>query len=840
MAKRSQAVRHLSVKDESQNFVSAWAGADPEPTLGTYCGIFLISAAVLLFELALTRIFSVVLWSNLAFMVVSTALFGFGLSGVFLALKPTFAGPRSASGAPLRAPFFCLLTGLSIVISYAAISYVPFRMWQFESHPENYLSFAVWEVALLTPFFFAGVTIASIMSSFAHRAGRLYGVDLLGAAVGSGIFVFIITALGGVGTLFASAVLAVAAALSLAGAPQRSLRLAAAVVFLVLAIATPGADENFPIRFHQRKRQFDDNSKKRPLLATRWSSLSRVDIADDTTNHGPLAGRDLRAVWIDGGTNESVMLGTDGKSADDLPPQNWSPIAAPYFLADKHQANVLVIGSAGGRETLIALTHGARHVDAVEMDPSIVHFVGQPENAEFMGHVYQNPRVTLTNDEGRAFLRRKPAGEYDVIQSVNNYTPVAMASGALNLSETFLITREAFHDYLDHLTPNGMIALHRGAIIRVALTAMEALRERGVAHPEQHIVIANGDFYNNQSFFLKKSPWTREELHDLGEYLATLPHFGGTLFLWTPFEGEYPLDPYYANILRAPLEAQKVFHQSLGLDLTPTTDDKPFIEHYSRFGVQQLDPGAPLEFQKREDEKWKGIVPRGDFPYVVILGESALLALLFVGMPLLLWARDSAKMEGFLGFIGYFAALGFGFVVVEICLMKRYVLFLGHPAYSITTILVSLLCGAGVGSLLSESLGTRNIRKAITFAMCGVSTLLLAEMWGAPAIFAHFLNLELGGRFLVAAALLFPLGVFMGMPFTLGITLISRIHRDDVSRRKLIAWAWGINGYTTVIGSALTVFLALYFGFTAALITASVTYLLGLMAVLLGTARAEI
>lgn len=826
LPKSSRVAESASFTPEAQ--IAQQSDARALPALGTYVGIFSISAAVLLFELSLTRIFAVMLWSNLAFLVVSTALFGFGLSGVYLAL----GARRTATLSDVAR--YCLYVALAIVGSYLVISYVPFRMWQFRKHPENYLAFAVWETALLVPFFFAGLAIASCLSRYPRRAGRLYGVDLLGAAVGSLLIAFLVTPLTAEGTVVAASMLALLASLAFSDSTQRPLRITLAALFVLAASVLPKAEELLPIRFHQHKRNFG-LSKEEPILATRWSTLSRVDIAEETSKTGPLRGKEAKAVWIDGGTNESVILKVDG-SAESVPPLSWLHLAAAHELKHGSAPRVLIIGAAGGRETLTALSYGAGHVDAVEMDPSIVHFVTQPDLAAYMGGVYQSPRVSLINDEGRSFLRRTPKESYDIIQSVNNYTPVAMAAGALNLSETFLITSEAFHDYLDHLTPNGVVALHRGASIRVALTAIQALRERGVERPEEHILVANGEHDVNQVFLLKKSPWTREEIDRLHTFLSTLFHYGDRIFLFNPY-GQYPNDPYYEHIITGSVETQRARSEDLGLDLTPATDDRPFLEHFSRFGVQTLPPGTPLEFKKREAEKWNGIIPRGDFPYVAILVESAVLALLFVGAPLLLRARSSRGARGFWGFAGFFSSLGFSFILVEICLMKRYVLFLGHPAYSVTTVLVVLLCGAGVGSMLSERIREARLRAAAALGVIALCSLLLAETYLSPFVFERFLGLELSGRMLVSAALLFPLGVCMGMPFTIGMRLIARMHPEESMRRELVAWAWGLNGYTTVIGSAATIYLALFYGFHTALLAAAAGYLLGLGALLLGTRR---
>jgi len=789
-----------------------------------------LSASVLLFELSLTRIFAVMLWSNLAFMVVSTALFGFGLSGLILALKPDLtSGPRMLG----KVASYSLAAGASMFVAYLVVSYVPFT-WHFRKHPENYLYILVWEIALLLPFTLAGLAIASLLSSFPRQSAKLYGIDLVGAALGSFSIVALLPLAGGEGTLAYACLLSAAAAYFLSEAFQPILRYSSLVVFVLGLFLAPKTHELFPIQFHEHKRHFRENLKKEPVLATRWSTLSRVDIAEDSNDTGPLKGRESRAIWIDGGTNESIMLKED-RPIDQLEPQNWLNVAAAGVLKEGTAPRVLVIGAAGGRETLFALTHGASHVDALEMDPSTVHFVNEPENASFMGHVYQNPRVNLVLDEGRSFLRRQPKESYDIIQSVNNYTPIAMAAGALNLSETFLITTEAFHDYLEHLKPDGILAFHRGATLRVALTAIQAMREMGIEHPEKHIIIANGDYEANQLFLLKKSEWGEPEIDKLHEFLLTQRHFGELTFLWVPSE-KHRKDIFYNNVITASPEGQRSYYQSLGLNLTPTTDDRPFIEHFLRYGEVAVPPGAPPEFVRRNQEKTSGIIPKGDFPYVVILSESAVLALLFVGIPLFMWARGSFQEKGFWGFTGFFAALGFSFIVVEICLMKRFVLFLGHPALSITTILVALLCGAGIGSLLVDTLSVENLRRKASIAMLSLVGLLLIETWGSPFVFAQFLSLTLYGRIAVATSMLLPLGVLMGMPFSLGLRLIAEHHHDPVVRRELIAWAWGMNGYTTVIGSALTIFVALAFGFQVALLTAVTGYLLGLLSLRAATA----
>ena len=794
--------------------LSTAPAATPAPRFSTYAGIFFTSASVLLLELALTRIFSVLLWAHLAFMVVGTALFGFGLSGVFLALGGRGRLGRSFANLGL----LCFVMAFSIIGCYLVVTNVPFQMWSFLENPANYLYLGIWYIALVVPFFLAGLIVAELLSTYSHHSSRLYGVDLIGAAAGSLTLIPIIPVFGAEGTVVCAALFAMIAAFALTSRERVMLRNFAILAVVVLGFILPRADTVLPLKFHQGKRRFMQAVANNHIYATRWSTLSRVDIGY----------HDKRTfdIWIDGGTNESAIFKWSGNEST-LKPMYFSSIGTVYDLKQGTSPRVMIIGPAGGKEVLVALSYGASSVDAVEMDPSIVELVNQPKYANFMGRLYQNPRVRLINDEGRSFLRRQPSNSYDVIQSVNNYTPVAISSGALNLSEAFLFTKEAFGDYLDRLTPDGVLALHRGAALRLALTAVEVLSERGYANPAQHILISSGEVPHFDGFYLKRSPWTAPEVDRISKYLEGRPLQGGRKFLWNPLseEGNHAL---YQQILRSPVDQHPAYYKSLGVNLFPVTDDRPFIEHFLRFGRQKLSPNLPGEFRRRDQDKWRGIVPLGDFPYIAILAESAVLALLFIGVPLFVFAGSSRNHPYFSRFIAYFACLGFSFIVVEICLMKRYVLFLGNPAYSITTVLVALLCGAGIGSMATSHLGKKNPASGAVVTLAAVALAVALEALVSPQIFAHYLALSFSARVAIASLALLPLGFVMGMPFPMGLRLISLTCRGEEDRRKMVAWAWGVNGYTTVVGSAATVFVALFFGFKAALAAAVCGYLIAL------------
>ena len=810
---QSSTLTNSSLSDNSNNPFTVSNQPSATPSLSTYLGIFLLSAGVLLFELALTRILSVISWANLAYMVVGTALFGFGLSGVFLALKTNTKKQMSLSA-------LCILSSLFMICAYVVLVYIPFQMWKFSSNPINYLYLAIWYCALVLPFFLAGLTIARTLGNYPLMASRLYGADLIGAALGSLALIPIIQHVGGEGTVAIAAGCCCFAGYLFSTKNEKIFTICALILTVCLFSVSPKFESLIPLQFHQNKRRYNTATKLNQVFATHWSPISRVDLAYQT--------KQMLDIWIDGGTNESAVVKWDGDETK-LTPKNGHSIGTIYDLKQGLNPNVMIIGASGGREVLSALSYGASRIDAVEMDPGIVKILLQKKWSDYMGNLYKKEKVNFVNDEGRSFLKRQPKNSYDVIQFVNNYTPVAITAGALNLSESFLITKESFRDYWEHLTPNGVLALHRGATLRVSITAIEALRELNIKNPENHILITSGEVPYFEGFFLKKSPWTQEEVDKVFKYSSKLGHIHNSTFLWNPVDTN--TQNIYSEVLRADAKSQKWYHKGLGINLSVVSDDKPFIEHFLFFGKQTLKPNAPTEFSDREKQKWMGIIPLGDFPYVAILIESILLGFIFLGLPLIKWAKGSIRTKGFWRFIGYFGSLGFGFIVVEICLMKRYVLFLGNPAYAISAVLVAVLLGAGLGSMASEKLTPGNPFRAIPYVFGALSALLLSETIISPYVFESFLHLSFTGRVIVSVALLLPLGFVMGMPFPLGLKMLSLSYPDETQRKQMVAWAWGINGYTTVIGSASTVFIALFYGFKVALIVGLATYLFGAIVV---------
>jgi hypothetical protein len=437
----------------------------------------------------------------------------------------------------------------------------------------------------------------------------------------------------------------------------------------------------------------------------------------------------------------------------------------------------------------------------VELDPVICDLV-TGRYADFTGNIFRHPLVRLVADEGRSFVRRS-AETYDLIVQIHNISPVALASGALNLSESYLLTVEAFGDYLDHLSEDGVLCINRWGSVRLASLAAETLPRRGVQRPEDHVIATFEKGAGGETFFLKKSPFTPEQVQTLREasrrvqvLYAPLPRF------------KSPENRFY-RLLSPELRAATL--AATPLDLSAPTDGRPFFDHFSRFARFDSDP----ELLPDSSAKVVDFFNTGDLILLVTLCEGAVLAALFLLLPMLWLGRSGHRLRLRLATLVYFGSLGAGFIFLEICLIQKLILYLGHPVYSIALVIATLLCAMGVGSHLAGRLERPRPGKAALAA----AGLILVETVALGPVLDGTLGLGFAARVLVAIGLVAPLGLALGLPFPLGLRWLGQ------AAAGLEPWAWALNGYFTVVGSALAVALALAGGFDAVLGAAAALYL---------------
>jgi spermidine synthase len=753
----------------------------------TPAAIFLISFAVLGFEISLTRVFSVLLSYHYTFLAVSGAVCGLGLGG--------FGWHLRIRRHPARddVTWAALAFALSLPISLLLL----FGRW-------SLLAGHLWAAALpLLPFCFAGAFLAQAFREFAPDSGCLYQADMLGAGLAAVIVVPLI-GLGGALHLafFWGGVVALGAACwALARGDRTSLLAALLTAGLLLAswplsirhdlLRVPARITASPAVGKAMVRPPEIEGASQAVVDSEWSAFARTDLVRQDF---PQAGLYALQVFTDGDTPSQMTpfagdLGTLGALRRELP-------FLGYDLPPR--GRLLSIGPGAGRDFLWGMLAGFADMDGVEVNASMARLMARYRRIN--GDLYHRPGIHVTIDDGRSFIRRSRE-RYDLIASTLTQTATVGNNGHA-LVESYLHTKEAFADCFAHLTPDGrylLVTQSGPAILRAALTALAVMERRGVAAPEacRHLAVfaltEAAQTLTPYRYLLvwKRSPLTAADVAHLRQAAA-----GVAEVVFVPGgDGSGPLDRIAAGTL-APedIAAAGLRDGAARVDVRPATDDRPFFFDLS-FGV----PPAL---------KWfllGGLVTAALYS-AVLLAQSP--------------RRDGAGGR----WAAYFAALGAGFMLVEVPLAQKLILFLGRPTVSLAAILFFLLAGAGVGSRLSQRWSAAALPRAVSAAAaaaCGLVVLYTATF--APALGA-LLFLPAWAKLAVVGVLVLPLGLVLGVPFPSGIRLLSRVRQDDVP------WMWGVSGMTSVVGSAFAAAGAKSIGFSGCLLVAALLY--GLVALL--------
>ncbi len=767
----------------------------------TLVGIAAVSAALLMTELALTRIFSVTMYYHFAFLAISIALFGLSASAVLVYVLRGRLAPVSTAR---------LLTIGAIahgVATLAALAWLVRIRVGLNYSPENLaLMLAIYGLAAL-PFFTGGAVISLAFARLTSRINTLYAADLLGASAGCLALIPLLNQFGAPGVVMIAAALSLAAAICFAPRRRRVAAVAALVMSVPVAAQLGGLG---PFDIVDTKGHEGDR-----VLFSKWNSFSRVAVYDrmhgDWSLSPTFTGRpgDSLFMDIDSAASTPILKGTG--NPDDARYLRYELTALAYHLVERPGGfNALVIGPGGGRDLLSALVFGATRVDGVEINPIIVRDVMLQRFREYSGNLYTDRRVGIHIDDGRSFIRRS-SSRYDVIQASLVDTWAATAAGAYTLTENSLYTAEAFGEYLDHLSDDGVLTITRWVFdgLRLVSLAQAACAERGL-DAAQHMAIVRYD--RVATFLLKKTPFTTHEVHRL----QTLSREMGFSILYAPgvepsSDTSEPVEmmrsgtsvaDYRKLILAADRDA---FIDAYPLDIRPTTDDRPFFFHTTRLANQfQTAFGRSMLFGN------------GLSALLTLFGISAALVVLFIIGPLLIGGERPGR--GWASWLVYFGALGAGFMLLEVALLQRFVLLLGHPVYSLTVTLFSLLLGTGLGSLISRRVADSRIAAVTVRAMLAIVAVALMAPLLLPWVIDVAIAWPLAVRVALAVGLLVPLGLLLGMPLPGGMRLLA------ARRPDIVPWGWGLNGAFSVVGATLAVFIAMNWGFSVTLIAAATVY----------------
>jgi len=769
-----------------------WAGA----------GVAATSLALLVYQVSLTRIFSVLVFNHLVFFALSTAMFGLAAAGVTVyALK----GRGRISMRSL--PGVSSILGLSFVVVLPAVLRAGGRLGaaQFPS-AEGVRLLVLCFAFCAIPFYLGGICLSLSLLEWAERAGKVYGFDLAGAAAGCVFSVVLLGLLPAPAVVLAAGIPACAAAFAFrraAGAGRAGLLNLCAPVFVLAAVLDVPSTGLFQVRYAKGKPQSN--------LYERWNAFSFVRVFKSSS----FAGWSMPSNRIAG--EQPAYLGMD------IDAHAFTPVMASRGIPGNHMEllddltsaayqvaqpqSVLVIGSGGGRDVLAALAGGAARVTAVEINPAIVNLM-RNELAGFTGNLYNRPDVSVVCADGRSFLHQSRE-RFDVIQISMVDTFTASPAGAFALTENSLYTVECIEEAILKLSPDGLLTVTwadfpemRGGT-RVASIAWQALKNLQCPGGPSHMFVMSGKYLGNPradnlNVIVSRSPLTPARLKSLERFAESK----GFEVLY-PGRGEGVISQMINS------SPQGDFEKHFPLDITPTTDDRPFIYFQYRLSdglmggsIRDLPPAVSMLFS--------------------FIGIIALACAAFIIAPLVIARPEVRRMPLGSAIAGLpcFACLGFGFMLVEVCAVQRLTIFLGYPTYALSLVLFTLLLSCAGGSTLSDRIVSAVGLKPVFAA---AAALMAFEGILMKFILSYMMAFALPARLAISVILLAPLGCALGTFFP---TLIRRAKatRED----SFIPRAYAVNGTFSVLGGVCAVLFTAGLGFMVTLFIASGVYLLAL------------
>lgn len=754
-------------------------------------GVFVTSFGVLSFEISLTRIFSIILDYHYTFLVVSLALFGLGLGGVathYLSRK-TVQDNFSRLGI-LAIAFSLLMIILTLIIA---------------SNPN--LNILIQILTMFLPFLVAGTLLAMAYKTFVNHSSTLHFADLVGAALGSLTVVFFINWAGApLAILFVSIMTLISAAF-FSVASQKKLILAISLLTIVgISIFAQYSDTHWNIQpaTNQGKElsNFMSNSAlDGRLLDSKWTSFGHIDlVASPALPHE-------KRIYVDGGAGTSLyhFNGNFSDTSDSVVPLlRNTTLYFPYYFADKNSS--LIVGPGGGVDVLTALMAGVKIIDAVDVNPGIVDIVR--EQADYDGGIYTNySNVRVTIDDGRSYIKRTDQ-KYDVIMLDIPLTKTAQGTLGYSLAENYLFTTDSFIDYLNHLNDNGfltIVAHDITEIYRLVSIAFRVLNSQGLNSQQimdRIAVIGKEATMNHESadhsirpvFVLKKTRITDSQAKLMDDEAIQIGF----------------------DVLFSPV-------------ITTSTDvHLPHIA-WDEMSINELISIAPVNLNAPTDDS--------PFFYNFEIGVPDTLLLLLVGAILLcivtsilyvaarrrdeVMFRNGTKIKvksKFSGFKWYsFASLGFGFMLIEVALIQKFILFLGEPTSAIAVSLFSLLLAGGTGSLFSKKWLRDKQYNAFKISLI-IAILTIAYIFILPIVFNVTLSYLTSVRFIISFVFISPLGFLMGIPFPTILGYIKQESENDT------AWMWCINGAFSVLAGIIALVIAMTLGFNAVLTLGALIY----------------
>lgn len=772
-----------------------------------YVGISLISFAILILEIVLTKIFSVTLWYHFSYFVISLAMFGIGFGGILVyVLEKPFQHSLQRN-----VYFLSIALAVSIVFSLAAaVTYRLPKLLLWSALPGVLRTYLL----CTAPFVFFSMIISLFFLNRPNKSNLIYSFDLQGAALACIACVLLISYLSAQQVIIIASICSALAALLFLW-PR--IKISSLLLFLGLIGLFFYSNCLFKVIYSKNDKEFFNQK-----LYEKWSPLSRITVFPKvvlskkfekspfgwgmSSQYHLVPNRDYNQLWIEQDASAGtpiVPFDGDYQKVDFL---KYDITSMPYYLKDK--AEVFILGVGGGRDVLTALAFNSKRIDGVDIHPLMVDLV-KNVFADYAGHIYENKKVHIAVSEGRSFLAMNKKS-YDLIQIPLIDSWAATVAGAFAMSENSIYTQEAFGTFLKFLRPSGLLSVSRfyfdpdNQTIKVAILARVALEKEGVTAPKNHIIVVksnqNADRAVVATVLIKKSEFTVQEMRKIKEIAKKMD------FEMVYVPGDLSNEPLYEKALT--LKNVRPFLDANYYDIRPNTDDRPFF--FQMF-----------YFSKIKDFFGKKPITGQIFNFyavaivLILLVISTVLLGLFYILPLVC-VKNTPRPP--LTWSLYFTLLGLGFMLIEIPFLQLTSVYLGGSMYGLSVGLFCLLFFGGIGNLLCYKVTDRQLK---TLLMASLIIITIAA-WILPLGLHRLIDYGFGYawpiKVLLIALMLLPVATCMGLALPSGLRLI----KDRYSQS--IPWFWALNGAASVLGSILSMALSMIWGYQMSFVLASLLY----------------
>lgn len=829
-----------------------------------YLGIFCISTASLMFELLLLRIFSVMLFYHFAFMAVAIALFGLtaGAVAVYLFQDYFYFNQPDRRVYSLLSKN-SLLFGISSILVFLIAQFVAGAI--FQSNSVGLFRMTLLYSLIAIPFVFSGICLSLAMSRFSAEISKLYSADLLGASAGCILLILVLNLITAPTAIISVAFIASLGSFffSIAnrneiiftqskGMNLSKIALVIALMFFGLTIANTILDYNQkPII----KLFWVRGKPEQGIIYEKWNSYSRLTVIGDTTLNVPSFGWALSPIYPkEKNKYPQLWLYIDSFAGTPLIYYSGDSVQLEHLKYDlvnlahylRENAKVAVIGSGGGRDILSALAFNQKSVIGIEINNEILKIVNK-KFGWFTGHLDRLENVKFVNADAYLYLL-STKDEFDIIQSSMTDTFAATLSGAFTLTENSLYTVEAWTAFLTRLSKNGILTFSRHYLLadtpyeiyRLVTLAIESLSKIGIQSPADHIIVVRQKkkptaFGAIGTILVSKSPFSKTDLAKLESLIQQLQFE----LVYSP---TYSQDTIISQLVRLKAgTALDRYIRDLPLDISAPTLDRPFFFNlctsYELINILRLFLKSAPEIEIEPGfENPKTLYQKGVLIVGSLLIITASLTLLFILVPIFssfkladrkehlqLADRNHIKAKGAILLISYFVCIGLGFMLIEISQTQRFTLFLGHPVYSLSVVLFSLLLSSGLGAYLTKKImfvsekDARENPKPLIYLFILLVLLFLFGKLTNP-ILNTFRTASIYLRILLVLLSLFSIGLFMGTALPIGMKFVQ------IKAKELTPILFGINGASSVFGSVVSVAISLSAGISAAYLTGLICY----------------